>query len=401
MAGLLAARVCADHCTRVLVLDPDARALAAAACAPGALAHPPPHARVMQHGAPHGLQALYHHALGALFPGRYAAALAAAGAVVGPGSYNSVIGGVPLDVPMDMLPVPAREVAGASRACQEAVLRMLVAQDGRVEFVDGTVVGFEAHPVDGRRLGGVTYRTADDPKAVHKLQGDLIIGGLATLHLQRTALTPRTDCTGAAHAGLALLQRLPAFAVPGSALESYHPHMRYGIGKFQHAHAALAPFFAHTSASERASPFVGSFVPLAGVENRWLALMRIEGDQRAPPLRAHVCVLTARGSVRRGRRRRLHGRGRVRRGAARARALDPRDKAAAGVGVRGARQPRGAGGGVPGRVHTDDDMCVAAPTHTARRLAHPAQRRCTGSSTTSTRAHCPRTSSRSVTRGCG
>jgi hypothetical protein len=178
IAGLLTARMCADHCTRVVVLDPDATELVESARAPDAMRNLPQHPRVMQYNAGHAFQAIYHYAMTRLFPGRVESELADADAFVGRADYNLSFGGVYISSVVDQLPVPARVMVGCTRACQETLLRRLVAQDKRIEFIDGTLTGFDVDPMDSSRLKGVSYRRTGGSRDVISLQGDLVVGSL-------------------------------------------------------------------------------------------------------------------------------------------------------------------------------------------------------------------------------
>jgi hypothetical protein len=175
----------------VVVIDPEAEALVTAALDPGAVLDPPPHARVMQYKAAHGTQAIYHYAMSKLFPGRYESELDAAGAHVGPGAYNIHLGGQFISAALDQLPEPGRMMVGASRACQETILRRLVAEDKRIEFVTGTVVAFTADPTGPRKLTGVSYRPASDSTSSVEMKGDLIIGTLRSSILTAGSLTSK------------------------------------------------------------------------------------------------------------------------------------------------------------------------------------------------------------------
>jgi hypothetical protein len=211
--------VCTDHFARVLVIDPDAAALVAGARAADAFANPPAHARVMQYGTFHSLQGVYYAGAARLFPGAYERELAAAGAVVGSARFNVHVGGHLLDVPMDRLPAPMRTAAGLTRAAHETVLRRLVAADKRIEFVSGTILGFDVDEQDATRLAGVRYRPAGDANAVLSLKGDLVIG------LSPPFLSPRcaSDSADRLHGRLALGPGAPAARVAGVRAAEEHP----------------------------------------------------------------------------------------------------------------------------------------------------------------------------------
>jgi hypothetical protein len=69
-----------------------------------------------------------------------------------------------------------RTAVGLTRAAHETVLRRMVAADKRIEFVSGTILGFNVDSQDAKKLAGVRYRPASDAKAVLNLKGDLVIG---------------------------------------------------------------------------------------------------------------------------------------------------------------------------------------------------------------------------------
>jgi hypothetical protein len=83
---------------------------------------------------------------------------------------------------------------------------------------------------------------------------------------------------GVAHLGLTLLRRIPSFSIPNAALESYHPHVQYAIGKFKNATAMLKPFLDGAHECDKASPFPTLYAPIAAMENRSFSLQRIEQD---------------------------------------------------------------------------------------------------------------------------
>jgi hypothetical protein len=244
----------------------------------------------MQYGTFHSLQGVYYAGAARLFPGAYERELAAAGAVVGSARFNVHVGGHLLDVPMDLLPAPMRTAAGLTRAAHETVLRRLVAADKRIEFVSGTILGFDVDAQDATRLAGVRYRPAGDANAVLSLKGDLVIGLSPRFFLHGAHLTAPTDCTGVSRSGLAHLQRAsPAYALPKSILETYQPAMRYTSGAFDNATAVLQPFVEDASSCEKHGPFVAIFVP-AGGETRWLGMVRGEKDRCACFPSSSACV---------------------------------------------------------------------------------------------------------------
>jgi hypothetical protein len=130
----------------------------------------------MQYELFHTVQGMFAYGLSKLFPGTFEQELAAVGAIVGSGNYNPVIGGIKLSVPWERLPKPARMMAGLTRAAYETVLRRMVASDKRIEFIDGTVLGFDVDTSNAKMLGGIRYRPANDAKAVVSLKGDLVLG---------------------------------------------------------------------------------------------------------------------------------------------------------------------------------------------------------------------------------
>jgi hypothetical protein len=131
----------------------------------------------MQYTAFHTIQAIYIYAMSKLFPGKFDKELATADALVGPADYNIHIGGIHVPTPLDRLPEPARKAAGLTRAAHETILRHLVVEhDKRVEFVSGTVLGFNNDPQHLEKLTGIRYRPTDSAKVAVTLEGDLIIG---------------------------------------------------------------------------------------------------------------------------------------------------------------------------------------------------------------------------------
>jgi hypothetical protein len=262
----------------VLVIDPDAVSLVAGARAANAASNPPAHARVMQYSTFHSLQGIFSYGVGRLFPTVYERELAAAGAVLGSARFNVHTGGHLVDVSLDQLPVPMRTAVGLTRAAHETVLRRMVAADKRIEFVSGTILGFDVDPQDAKKLAGVRYRPASDAKAVLSIKGDLIIGQ-SLFSCPTTSLTSPTDCTGVSRSGLTLLQRAsPAYALPKSVLETYQPAMRY----------TSCAFVETADTCEKNGPLVAIFVPVGG-ETRWLGMVRAEKNMcTCTPILSHL-----------------------------------------------------------------------------------------------------------------
>lgn len=133
----------------------------------------------MQYNAVHTTQAIYIAVMRRLFGAAYFAAVKAADCIIGPASYNVHIGNVYVSTPLETFPEAGRTAVGISRAAQETVLRGLVAKeaaDKSIEFINGTVSGFELDPADPKRIIGVRYRPTEDQKALVTLEGDLILG---------------------------------------------------------------------------------------------------------------------------------------------------------------------------------------------------------------------------------
>jgi hypothetical protein len=157
-------------------VDPDAAALVAAAQAPDGVLNAPPHSRVMQYEYFHVCQGIFFHGLSKLFGGLFTQELLAAGAHICPADSNFAIGGIYASAQSEKLAEPARIGARLSRAAYETLLRRMVCADKRVQFVDGTILGFDVDPQDPKRLAGVRYRPTGDAKATLTLKGKLIIG---------------------------------------------------------------------------------------------------------------------------------------------------------------------------------------------------------------------------------
>jgi hypothetical protein len=234
----------------------------------------------MQYELFHTVQGMFTYGLMKLFPGTFVQELAAIGAIVGPANYNRVMGGILFRAPFDQLPEPSRTQAGLTRAAYETILRRMVAMDKRIEFINGTVIGFDVRPSDTTMLGGVRYRPADDAKVVVTLKGDLIIGLPLPMFSQVFSTDIVADCTGTAHSGLSLLQRAnPAFALPKEVVESYQPRMVYIFCVFENAAKVLAPYFQRADGYNKDAPGLAYFLPIPSMDTRFMALIRVEGNK--------------------------------------------------------------------------------------------------------------------------
>ncbi|MCV2488223.1 hypothetical protein OF117_02505 [Geodermatophilus sp. YIM 151500] len=160
MAGLLAARVLADHFEQVLVVERDR------------LADAPEHRRgVPQDWQPHLVLGRGRRVIERLLPG-YGDELRAAGAV-------------PMRLPADLLMLnpcgwvdrraPGWEALSASRPLLEATVRRRLRAEPRVAVLDGhDVTALIASP-DGRAVTGVTARPVDGPDGAIELDADLVV----------------------------------------------------------------------------------------------------------------------------------------------------------------------------------------------------------------------------------
>lgn len=160
----------------MIIIDPEHSVLLGGADSPH---NPPSHTRVMQYKMVHSTQALYVGIMRRLFGSAYLEAVQATNCIVGPASYNIHVGNVYISTPLDNWHEAAQTAVGISRAAQETILRGLVMREAKekgIEFISGTVLGFDVDPKDSRRLTGIKYRPTDDLKGVISLGGDLILG---------------------------------------------------------------------------------------------------------------------------------------------------------------------------------------------------------------------------------
>ncbi|KAG8945043.1 hypothetical protein FRC03_001829 [Tulasnella sp. 419] len=149
VSGLLAARVCSDHFSEVIVVEPESLFDDSGA----------PHAvdfkrkRVLQYTALHGFQPVNLKVLRQLFP-TFDEAVKAVGARVQPTEYNTHVSGIRIPSPEN-----PEETVYISRAAYETVLRQLtVSACPNIKFLNGTVVGVNASSFDDTKIGSVSVR---------------------------------------------------------------------------------------------------------------------------------------------------------------------------------------------------------------------------------------------------
>ncbi|EJD34455.1 hypothetical protein AURDEDRAFT_147591 [Auricularia subglabra TFB-10046 SS5] len=223
IAGLLAARVCADHFERVVVVEPEAWTFTPEARAPpnfptrrvqgasgsyNTFDHK--RSRVYQYAGFHAYQVLTTYVLRKLFSG-FDDDARKWGLRVGTCDMHAMMG-------EQFWRFPFKEYRGAlppticgPRRTLEPLLRDLVHKTcPDIEFVQGTVTGFLLG--DDNRVRAVSARTAEG--AARDIECAMVV-----------------DCTGATQAGLKMLTR--AFpSLPADLRENYDPQMNYATMDF-------------------------------------------------------------------------------------------------------------------------------------------------------------------------
>ncbi|KAG8891881.1 hypothetical protein FRC00_012966, partial [Tulasnella sp. 408] len=211
ISGLLAARVCSDHFSEVVVVEPEALFDANGEVLPMDVRRK----RILQYTALHGFQPVNLQVVRALYP-TFDEEVKALGARVQKTEYNTHVAGVQ---------IPSPEVY-ISRAAYETVLRKLTKQAcSNIKFLNGMVLGVKASAYDPSKIGSVQVRLNGSENASQ------------TINVPAALLV---DCTGhTLSAGPKWLERA-GFGVPldGEQLgpdqlhirdirQSYDPKMQY------------------------------------------------------------------------------------------------------------------------------------------------------------------------------
>lgn len=190
IAGLLSARVCSNHFTRVVIVEPEAWLSTTAG-----LAHEPragegvngikpnPRTRVMQYNSMHNYHIYTYLALKEMFPDFEDEVRKIDPDAIARPDVNVLVGGRRLNVPAGCFKGNAEMHLSIGRPTYETLLRKLVRRNcDNVEFVTGVVTGFQ---LDGKlgldsvrqRIRSVTIRSKDGAETTEPAL--LLIGKLS------------------------------------------------------------------------------------------------------------------------------------------------------------------------------------------------------------------------------
>ncbi|KZW01188.1 hypothetical protein EXIGLDRAFT_760950 [Exidia glandulosa HHB12029] len=223
-AGLFTARICADHFSRVVLVEPELFTFTEAAKSGEAFATRTVHdkngvyktlahkrSRVYQYASTHVVQVLLTRFLRAVFPD-FNARAESSGARVTVGDLHLHIGGRALAIPIKKYTDYAHQVVFASRRNLETLVRRAVcATCPSIEFVQGFVTEFK---ILDSRVTAVSVRGSD--------------GTITELACELVA-----DCTGNTQAGLKCLTRaLPTLSSAGLRRDEYNPKLNFTSFEF-------------------------------------------------------------------------------------------------------------------------------------------------------------------------
>ncbi|GJE94120.1 hypothetical protein PsYK624_102880 [Phanerochaete sordida] len=204
ISGILTARVCSDHFTNVIIIDPELTEVVRSK----------PSTRIAQYDSLHGYLTFVLEGMRRLWP-NFDAELRKAGGFIASGDVKPFFGGTLMPAPHDEYARKAQalpETMFARRPVLENVLRGLLLGGKRranVHTVAGSVRALElAHTGGGTRVAAVVVRQAD--------------GGEITIN--EPALV--ADCSGDSQAGLKWLRRAGVDVPPALRLE-YDQRLHY------------------------------------------------------------------------------------------------------------------------------------------------------------------------------
>lgn len=229
VSGLMAARVCSNHFSRVLVVEPEEWTTTEDGLSDDSRDHitednkkPNPRSRVMQYISLHAYQAFSYMAMKAMFPAFDEEAAKIDPQAVGPCDMNAYIGGRILRAPYKAYKGILPRFIAISRPAYETLVRKLVNKYcDNVEFVNGTVTGIQID-VDGPSQGLEGAGVGDRIQSVTIKTKD----GLETK--EPTLLL--VDCTGPTCAGLKWVSSIDKpLNIPKP---SYDPKVYYTTAEF-------------------------------------------------------------------------------------------------------------------------------------------------------------------------
>lgn len=236
ISGLLAARVCSDHFSEVVVVEPEALFDSNGEVLPMDVRRK----RILQYTALHGFQPINLQVVRALYP-TFDEEVKALGARVQKTEYNTHVAGVQIPSPEGN----TEETVYISRAAYETVVRKLTKQScSNIKFLNGMVLGVKPSAYDPSKIGSVQVRLNGSENAAR------------TINVPSALLV---DCTGhTLSAGPKWLERA-GFGVPldGEELGPDQLHIR-------DIRQSYDPKMHYTSHSFRVRPEVQELLPIPG-----------------------------------------------------------------------------------------------------------------------------------------
>ncbi|KAF7340244.1 hypothetical protein MVEN_01943100 [Mycena venus] len=247
IAGIVAARICADHFERVIIIDPEIRD------------SEKPKTRILQYNAGHILLYLFVEGARKLWP-NFDVEMKAAGGRFGPADTQIHYSGIPLLTPYNKYPsgqFPDTLIIRRS-ICQKVLHRLLMQHptSSKIIMLAGTVRGVRASQ-DSTSVDSVTVRELDGSHS----------------SLQDVALV--VDCTGMTQAGSKWLST-SGFELPEMIRSRYHGNISYMTLCFNVSPdlAAKLPI----PAAQRKTMLVYGYVPHDEAQSSTLALIMTDNN---------------------------------------------------------------------------------------------------------------------------
>ncbi|KAJ7102596.1 hypothetical protein B0H15DRAFT_340077 [Mycena belliarum] len=247
VAGIVTARICADHFERVVIIDPEIQD------------SEKPKTRIAQYNAVHIFLSLFVDGVWKLWP-NLEAEVEAAGSRTCLADYQVHYSGLPLLVPF-------REYVPGHFPCSIAIRRStLQAVLYRLLFRYPTASNITVMPGTVRALHASEDGTSIQTVVVRGLDG-------TTSSVHDAAMV--ADCTGATQAGVKWLEAA-GFALPAGIRQSYDANLRYVTVCFN-VHPALAAKLPIPEAVMQMAVLY-TFVPHGDAESSTIAIMKTDND---------------------------------------------------------------------------------------------------------------------------
>ncbi|KZT32113.1 hypothetical protein SISSUDRAFT_584852 [Sistotremastrum suecicum HHB10207 ss-3] len=266
IAGLLTAKVCSNHFSRVLIVEPEGWLSTAAgtfddknSTKEGNGKKPNPRTRVQQYIAFHNYHVLTLLGLNRLFPSFETEARKLDPIAIIPADVNFHYNGIPLKVPLKFYRGDLPKMLSVARPSYETLLRKFVRNEcHNVEFVAGTVTGINldaSHQVAGlsQRVQSVNIRSED---GIETTEPVVLIA----------------DCTGPTTAGLKWITAVDKS--PQVSKDVYDPKMHYTTCEFEVDPAIMEKVDFPGGYSNGRALYVG--VPDSRIEHRTMLMFRRE-----------------------------------------------------------------------------------------------------------------------------